>query len=96
MTEPPPGFWLGLIQQEGVRDMWRTITDIAYYLFDHAVAAAGFLIRKTGEYAHIAWEWFRALPFFEQLIIVNGAPRDRSRCAPRGALLYLRILVRDQ
>ena len=54
--------------------MWRTITDIAYYLFDHAVAAAGFLIRKTGEYAHIAWEWFRALPFFEQLIIVNGLP----------------------
>ena len=54
--------------------MWRTIIDYAHYAFEQLMRLAGFLIRKAGEYTHIAWEWFRALPFFEQLIIVNGLP----------------------
>ena len=54
--------------------MLRTLIDFAHYAFDQLMRLAGFLIRKAGEYTHIAWEWFKALPLAEQLILINGIP----------------------
>jgi len=50
------------------------ILDYARELFDMLVSLAGFVVRKTGEYTIIAWEWFKDLPLPEELILVNAFP----------------------
>jgi hypothetical protein len=54
--------------------MLATISEFVRYAFDMILAAAGFIIRKAGEYSRIAMEWFKALPLAEELIIINGIP----------------------
>ncbi|MGL4368542.1 MAG: hypothetical protein ACRCUT_02545 [Spirochaetota bacterium] len=54
--------------------VYYTLLDYGRQALDLIVSAAGFIIKKTGEYTLIAWEWFRGLPFPEELIIINGIP----------------------
>ena len=54
--------------------VFYTLRDYSRQLLDMIVSAAAFIVRKTGEYALIAWEWFKALPLAEQLILINGIP----------------------